>query len=298
MKTLLRESLRSVVRHMPKGGSRLVGLLNPYLATDEMIPSEFDGQKVELSLRDHIQQQLYFFGGFESEETAFFTHYIREGMTFVDVGANIGVYTLLGAKRVGAAGKVIAFEPVPATFRLLKRNVELNGWANVVLEQLGISQAEGVTEIYIPAYNNMGVPSIGKFQNRSPWKETIPIRTVTLDRYASEHQIARVNLVKMDIQGAEIFALRGMRRLLSEPPGVAPDLMCELHPGWLEDGFGSSPEEVRALLREHGYSMYEIAAPETLKRIPPGARRESNDMMFCTKVSEEGLRAAFGYEVV
>jgi FkbM family methyltransferase len=297
LKKLFRETLRMTVRRMPYGGHRLVNKLNPSLAVDTPVMCQFDGQWMEVNLHDHIQKELYYFGTYEPVEQAFFIRYLKTGMTVVDIGAHIGLYTLLAAKRIGQEGKVIAFEPVPGNFQRLKRNIELNGWKNVVLEQYALSQIDGEATILLPDYANSGVPSIGTFQNHGEWREALRVRTSTLDSYVAAHSISRVDLVKMDIQGAEIWALQGMQQVLSAREGCSPDVLCELHPGWLEEGFNSSPIEVKQLLHKCGYTMYRIVGTDALEHVPPDSPHKSSDMLFCTKASARKLRARFGMRV-
>src|SRR5688572_5258274 len=92
----------------------------------------FNGARMTCDLRDHVQRQIYFFGAYEPIETYLFRLLLRPGMVVVDVGANVGLYTLIAAGEVGVRGEVHAFEPVPETFERLVDHVMVNGVADIV----------------------------------------------------------------------------------------------------------------------------------------------------------------------
>ena len=150
----------------------------------------------------------------------------------MDIGANIGYYTLIFARLVGETGRVFAFEPDPANFALLKKNIETNGYHNVVLEQKAVSSTTGSLKLYISE------DSAGdhKIYDSGEARQFIEIEAVSLDDYFS-HKDGAVDCIKMDIQGAEWAALQGMSTLLSDT--INMKLFMEYWPDGLED-FGAN----------------------------------------------------------
>jgi FkbM family methyltransferase len=146
-------------------------------------------------------------------EIDFIREHVKPGMTVVDLGANIGLYTLQFASLVGPSGRVFAFEPGPLSFGLLKTNLALNGYRNVTVENAAVSDFSGETELHIC--------STGESDNRIAGFETyeserVPVRCFALDDYFKPG--TRVDFIKIDIQGAEAKALQGMRRMLIDNP--------------------------------------------------------------------------------
>jgi FkbM family methyltransferase len=132
---------------------------------------------------------------------------VKKGDIVVDLGANIGYFTLIFAKLVGDTGRVYAFEPDPENFALLKKNVEINGYKNVVLVQKAVSNQTGKTKLYL-SEENVGDHQI--FDSKYG-RKSIEIETVTLDEYFKDEA---VDFVKIDIQGAEQATLEGATKFL------------------------------------------------------------------------------------
>jgi FkbM family methyltransferase len=293
----LRGGVRVIVQRLPLVAHRLVNVVNPYLAGDDPVIVGFEGQWMELDLRDHVQKEVYYFGRYEQTEQIVFISCLRPGMVVFDVGAHVGVYTLIAARSVGKEGRVIAFEPVPDNFRRLRRNVELNRWKNVVTEEYAVSDRGGEEQILLPCYPNSGVSSVGKFVNRGEWKGSIPVKGISLDAYCESRGIERIDLIKMDIQGGEILAIRGMRKILCGDDRQAPDLFCEIHPEWLANGFQSSALEVMELLRGNGYRAFRLLGGHVVEYLPGGSAVQTSQMCFFSKASDSALQTRFGLQV-
>ena len=139
------------------------------------------------------------------------------GMTFVDLGAHIGFFTLMAAKQVGQGGSVYAFEPAPENFELLTKNISLNGYSNVSPIQMAVSNAEGFTTLYLNPYSvahSLHQDTFGKS------REELRIEVTTLDSYFERLEWPPVNVVKMDIEGAEPNAFMGMKGLIGKNPDL------------------------------------------------------------------------------
>jgi len=153
-------------------------------------------------------------GSFEHLETELVLREVRTGDVVVDVGANIGYYTLLFARQVGPTGHVYAFEPDPHNFGLLRRNVLQNGYTNVTCVPCAVGDRSGTVRLY----RNQGNRGDHRIYDSRDGRIAIDTACVSLDDYFAD--IDRpVNFIKMDIQGAEALALRGMQRLLGRASG-------------------------------------------------------------------------------
>ncbi len=174
---------------------------------------------------------------------------VHPGDTVVDVGANIGYYTLLAARKVGPRGKVIAFEPAPESFSFLERNVKANGFNNVVIEQKALSNSRGRLLLYRSG-ENRGDHRIFPAQGS---RDAVEVEALPLDEYLPDS--ASVNLIKIDTQGAEGVIVEGMLRALQAQDDLK--LLVEFWPYALSRGQYSG-----ARLLQHfetlGFRMYAI----------------------------------------
>jgi FkbM family methyltransferase len=192
-------------------------------------------------------------GMFEPETVQAFAALLAPGMTVMDIGANIGQFTLVAAARVGATGRVHAFEPTPELAAQILSNLELNGLENVYVNEVAVSEVAGRAILHFSEPDDPGENSI---VNLAPCARALQVPTITLDEYVASHGIGRVDVIKMDIEGAEMPALRGARELLSGDD--SPVLVPECHPRTLAFT-GQTPDDMLRLLSSYGYSLYPIA---------------------------------------
>lgn len=180
---------------------------------------------------------------------------LKEGMVFWDIGAHIGEYTLLAAKAVGDGGQVHSFEPHPEIFDILQRNVQMNMLRNVILNNIAVTDRQGELDFEI-----FTEPSISRLRATGPThsedpKITIKVDAVSLDKYTIGRK--KPDLIKIDVEGAEIFVLRGMRKLLERQPDDVPTLIFEFNPA----NFSRYAYEDSALLgylKDLGFSVFTI----------------------------------------
>lgn len=208
--------------------------------------AEVQGHKMFL---DSHHRSLSFSGIYEPFETEIIKKEIKKGDHVLDIGANIGYYTLIFAKLVGENGKVFAFEPDPNNFSLLKKNIEINGYRNVILVQKGVSNKTGKARLYL----SHNVPSDHRIYDSHDGRKSIDIETIRLDDYFNNKE--RIDFIKLDIQGAEWAAIQGMSSLLQKTKRLK--IMTEFWPIGLQR-FGVEPEEYLKLLIKHGFKLYHI----------------------------------------
>lgn len=156
-------------------------------------------------------------GILERTKVRHFVERLRPAMTVWDVGANAGLYTLASARAVGAAGRVVAFEPMPRNLQFLRRHIVLNGLTNVEVCDAAVSDAEGVVRMA-----DGDSPSEFHVAPDGAWL----IRAVTLDGWRAGDPRRAPDLVKIDVEGAEGAVLRGGARLFAE---LRPTVYLALH---------------------------------------------------------------------
>jgi FkbM family methyltransferase len=172
-------------------------------------------------------------------------------MTFLDAGANDGFYTIFAAKRVGSQGTVWAFEPSGREVGRLRHNLELNRLAARIFP-LALADSSGQAELRVGAYEHAGHNTLGAFayQTEMESKELVEVRR--LDEVVSENPLARLDVIKIDVEGAELRLLRGAVETLRK---YRPVLLFEVSEGSLKHQDGS-PEELLAFLRSENYLIY------------------------------------------
>ena len=215
------------------------------------------GQKIKLDPRDDSVGKFIFLGNYEKETVSFITKYISYDDTVVDVGANIGFFTLIFSKLVGENGKVHSFEPSQREFLHLCENIGLNKCGNIFLNQLALSNSNGFSKMNVlseskfGAFNSLRRISHLKVQNEKVQTESV--RTLTFDSYITLFSEAVPSLIKIDVEGFEKQVLEGMQFLLNTDN--SPCLIIEICEGTHTDEAGSAQELIR-YIESFGYHLY------------------------------------------
>jgi FkbM family methyltransferase len=205
--------------------------------------------------RDGIAREVCFMGHYEPQETVLMLHLLRPGMTFVDVGANWGYFTLLAADIVGPSGRVIAFEPHPELFDQLQGNVQRNDLTWVTPVEVAVADVDG--EMILAGFDerqsNWGV---SRLVTRSGTTSTeFRVETRLLESMLDHHGVFEVDLLKMDIEGAESLVLPTMSKGLLNARYKC--ILLELHPEALKEG-GLLPWDLIHKLLGFGYRGWMI----------------------------------------
>ncbi len=161
--------------------------------------------------------------GFEAAEQRALRGLLAPGQRALDVGANVGLYTVIMARAVGPTGHVWSFEPAPATAGLLRANVGLNRLRNVTVAAVAAGDSEGEAELLefpdgMDVYNSVGAGV--RPAERVSAVRSVRVPAVTLDGYAAREGIRRIDVLKVDVEGAEERVLRGAVGLLRRSPGI------------------------------------------------------------------------------
>ena len=222
-------------------------------------------------------------GVYEPVETDLLKRELKPGQTFVDVGANIGYYTLLAAGIAGPRGKVYAFEPGPENFRLLQKNISANGLGNVTAANQALSHRSGKIRLYLNESNR----GDHRIYDSHDGRASVEIKAVTLDSFFKKLD-KQIHFIKMDVQGAEAAAFSGMKGLVRKNKGLK--LVTEFSPGALKS-FGSDPGNYLRDLQSLGFRFWEISEKnKSVKPVKPArllnrswGGSEDYTNLFCVK---------------
>lgn len=234
------------------------GRNNPELACTEsnIVIKEIDGGlRLFVDLSDHVIGWGVIRGKYERREINFMQRMVRPGQTVLDVGAHIGLFTVIAANLVGPEGKVYSFEPLEQQRSLLERSVRDNGFIDrVVVEPAAVSDQPGVGQMNVPDYtvNSGGAHLLGLESEAQPGHVAKKVPLIQLDEYPLRRP---VNFIKIDIEGAEPLALRGASRLLR---GDRPVVLSEVHPAQLSRVCGYTPERFISEMQTYGYDSYSL----------------------------------------
>jgi len=201
-----------------------------------------NGVLIEILPQHLIGRSIFLYGIWEIVGTRLVELLLRPGMRFIDVGANIGYYTLVAAHRVGPSGTVDCFEPHETIRAMLNRSIRANGFTNVNVRAEAVSGHSGSVPFYAYTEANEGVSST--IPHADTEKEPTFVAAITLDDFVLARAEARVDLLKIDVEGAESEVFAGMRGLLAS--SAAPSAIL----------FESdAAPEYTDILRAHGYKV-------------------------------------------
>ena len=189
--------------------------------------------------------------GWEELTTQVFKDTVKDGDVVVDLGANIGYFTLLAARLVGKNGKVYAFEPESTNYGLLVKNIELNGYKNVIAVQKAVSNTLGKVRLFLNS-KDTGAHTI--YQSDTT-RKFVEVESITLDEFFKDKK-HHIDVIKMDIEGAEMAALSGMERVIKDNPHLK--IFAEFYFEGIEQAGNTPREFARKLLEDHGFSIVAI----------------------------------------
>jgi FkbM family methyltransferase len=248
----------TILRRLPRGRYRLMNWLcretsARFVAT---FPGSDLGLRFECDLRNTLAREVFFTGCYEPPETMLIRRLVDPGGTFVDVGAHWGYFSLIMAEHVGTRGRVVAIEADPRIYAILERTVAMNDLPQIRTVYAAAAAESGVLSLigYDEHDNNWGTSRIAGGSGPLSGSYEVPARS--LDDLLDESGLDSVDLVKMDIEGAEALALAGMSAGLRR--GRYRRLLLELHPAQLVE-HGITPASIIEGLLEMGYRGWVIA---------------------------------------
>jgi len=211
------------------------------------------GRTMYLQNKGSQFQQLAKYGIWEEETTKYFLENVSEGDVALDVGANIGYFTLLFASLVGKEGKVFSFEPEPSNFEILKKNVKLNNFQNVELQNAAVGDSSGELELYL-SEKAAGQHRI--YESNNSGKNHITVRAINLDEFFNNNYLSeKISFIKIDAEGSEFGVLKGMEKILSQNKNI--NLIMEFSPEQIRD-YGADPTVQLQYLKNLGFDFYVV----------------------------------------
>lgn len=226
-------------------------LIREYILRKEFIKRTKYGFKIKLDVSRDVDKHFYW-GEFEVDIINFLKSLLNECSIFFDIGANIGIYSLLASKHIRNGGKVYSFEPSDWAYERLMENLKLNDSKNVEVLKLAATNSSGLKRFYVcedDAYNSL---------NSFPMKDVqkvIEINSIRIDEYCSNHNVKKIDILKVDAEGADYLVLKGAENILrSDTP---PIIICEFNRNILK-GMAFSQDEFVGFMRELSYNFFMI----------------------------------------
>lgn len=245
-----------------------------FLATMWLAKLPYAPHRVRLAVSSHDQVHFwwsYFPASFNPDRSTFeywgddigdlrfLWKFLQRGMTFLDIGAYHGVYSVVAAKKLGRGGRVIAFEPSPRERQRMRLHLRYNGIESVTLEPYALAAGEGKAALAVvvdgfTTMNSLRPPPIDHVT------EQVTVDTTSLDAYLGREGIDRVDLMKIDTEGGEVEAFRGADRLLSR---FRPLIICEVL-DLVTRAWGYAAADIMNLLRTYDYEWFDILSDGSL----------------------------------
>lgn len=218
-----------------------------------------DGLSVRIVPTNQLSRALYVSGTYEPNTLCVVQALLRPGDCFIDVGANVGLFSLVASRWVGPAGHVYSFEPSAREYEALRDNLRRNGLSEETAFRLAVTSQSGQATLRVATPEYAGLNTLAaSFPYPVDTERFEDVDTITLDEFIARQRISNVALVKLDIEGAEAAVLRGAEHLLRTH---RPALIVEVFSRSLESS-GSSQVDVEQLLTRAGYRLYSISDPD------------------------------------
>jgi FkbM family methyltransferase len=259
-------------RFQPKGIDRIVRMLYPP-GNDRPIRSVVDyddGLLFHCDTQSFLEWYIFFYGAFRPEVSRLINRMLRPGQVAIDIGANVGMHSVIMANRVGPTGHVVVFEPDPHPMGRLRRNMALNGIDWVTTVEAAVSARSETRTFYLHD------DSIGNFANASlvaanVGKQTasVEMQVVSIDEWMRDNPLPRVDVVKLLAQGEEYNALQGMRGLIERD---RPKIFFLYEPSYWHRQDLELMDAVK-FFAGHGYGVQEVefrSRREVVGEIPKG----------------------------
>jgi FkbM family methyltransferase len=235
--------------------------------------------KIYVRPDDFIGSWIAIAKSYEPHVTQGLRRYLKPGVCFLDIGANIGYFTLLAAALVGKRGRVLAFEPRPDNCALLRKSLDKNRFRNVRLYPHAAAEKEQTFELYPDGTNSTGVLVDEQWRQPVPPGQPYVVRAVVLDDCLAG--LDKLDVVKIDIDGAEVRAVQGMEGLIQRH---RPVIFTELCPVLLRDVSHSTPEAYLEQLLGYGYTLGIVEESEGGAAVPR-CKQEILEAYYCREVT-------------
>ena len=267
---LLIPLVRMYIRYFPLiAGKRSfwTRVVDPYFAwnSHEFVATTIFGSRIAGNTRDMIQQYIYYFGVWEPNLTCWIAQRLAPGDSVIDVGANIGYFSLLASKLVGNTGAVVAIEASPEIFSALRSNLERNRANNVRAVNLAVSDHKGTVKLFRGPHHNIGLTTI--FDDLG-YDFECEVEAAALSDILTPEEIQNARFIKIDVEGAEWPVVAGMGPLLNRCRHDL-EIMVEINPEPLARQ-GKQPDDILSIFFDSGFHAYSIKNDYwALSHLPP-----------------------------
>ena len=277
-KTIYQPQINGVLRSINKALYPLLpsAIKLPPSGTLTIRNSRGEALKLKTNQTNYLTQLLFWEGHLSFEYTEIFIKLIKKVDSFYDIGANIGYYSLL-AESENSKVKVVAFEPASGPLFYLKENVKVNGFKNIRVEDLALSDREGEITFYeiknkkysYLEHNLQGESNAG---SKTTERNFVPVKvsTTTLDQYVNATKAEQIDLIKMDTEGTEHSILEHATKVIEE---MKPIIICETL-------FDTIEAELETILKRYGYEFYNHV-PAGLQKVDSIQRTVDNGVRNC-----------------
>jgi len=244
---------------------------------------EIEGHKIYLDPKDSLGLSIN--ANYEENEIKLIKKIIRKDSIVIDIGANIGYFTLIFAKLVGPNGRVYAFEPDPTNFSILKKNIQINGYKNVILTQKAASDKNELIKLFLCKFSN----GMHRIYESELCDDSIDIESTTLDEFFSSINFDQeISFIKIDTEGSEIKVLRGMEKTLIKNNNIS--ILVEFEPGSIVQA-KEEPKSLPEFLIKKGFRIMTFeSSSNDLQPIDMhvlldkySEKKMTNVNLFCTK---------------
>jgi FkbM family methyltransferase len=219
--------------------------------------------KMCVDRNSYMGGSIYWTGFHHLNELLFLNSFLKPDMVFIDIGANQGEFSLFAASKL-TNGKVVSFEPVAKQLGYFENNIKINSFKNIELNAYGLSNEEGSLPIYTSLDTTLhsgiheGLSTLYATGNRAAFEQNVALKVFDKEYI---NRFSRIDFIKIDIEGAELYALKGMQQHLSQ---FKPTILIEMN----DDTFkaaGYSLPEMSDYLKSFGYKPYRIFRGEIFK---------------------------------
>lgn len=207
----------------------------------------------------------------EKAEQTFYINYLHPGMTVFDIGANIGEMSLLFSRFVGSSGKVHAFEASSSMFEKLSKVCQIANRGQIILNHKAVADREATLKFNVydelhSGWNSLAERSLDKYGIDVKPSHVEEVESVTIDAYCQQHNIEQIDLIKIDVEGAEYQVLLGAKKMLESKKIRC----CTFEFGGTTFDMGNAPQEIAAYLKQLGYQLRNVVKNDPI--FPGGAK--------------------------
>jgi FkbM family methyltransferase len=251
--SLLERLTLKIIKLIPirKGKERIVDYIRKYLIFPEGTIRRAIVDKdipILVDIYERIQSYMYFIGEYERNETKRFIHSIHIGDVVMDLGANIGYFSLIASKRVGLNGHIYSFEASPKIYESLYKNCSLSINKNISPLNFAVTDKEGVLKFNLP----LNPQEQGSGSLSSNDMGDIEVAGINIDKFVEKEKLTKLDFIKMDIEGAEVKALLGMKATIST---YKPKILFEFSPSRYEELEITQFESLVKLMKDLKYKF-------------------------------------------